>query len=119
MLRYLLVFALSLTPVIGSADFSCPDGTQAACLETGDKVCAGSTRCVDENAVCFDDFPCDPNGGFVCTAEYDSALNEHRRSTEQYDQLVVENVDLRQQRLDRKNCVLNAADLSQAQNCVR
>lgn len=117
--RYLLVFTLFWVPTIAFADFACPDGTEAACIHSGDRICPADTKCVDKNSTCFDDFPCSANEGFVCGSEYDAALNDHKRSTEKYDQLVKENVDLRQERLNRKNCVLNATVLTEAQKCVR
>ena len=101
------------------AKFSCPEGTEVACIEASDRVCAANTKCVDTNATCFDEFPCRPDEGYVCGSEYDAALKDHQRSTEKYDQLVKENVGLRQERLDRKNCVLNATGLNEAQQCVR
>ncbi len=119
MIRHLLVFTLLLVPALSLAEFSCPDGTDAACIEIGDRICSANTKCVDDSATCFDDFPCGSDEGFVCGSEYDAALNAHKRSTEKYDQLVKENVDLRQERLDRKNCVLNATGLIEAQKCVR
>lgn len=100
-------------------DFSCPTGTEAACLDSGDKVCPGSTRCVDEHAACFDNYPCDLNGGFVCRAEYDAAMSRCEQAVRQYDELAAENVSLREQRLTRKNCVLNAANLKDARRCAR
>lgn len=117
--RFSLVLILFLAPALAVADFACPDGTEAACIETGDRICSASTKCVNENTTCFDDFPCKADEGYVCGAEYDAALNDHKRSTQKYDQLVKENVDLRQERLDRKNCVLNATGLTEAQTCVR
>jgi len=117
--RLILLVILLWVPALSWSEFSCPDGTEAACIETGDRVCSANTKCVDNNATCFDDFPCSAGEGFVCGTEYDAALNDHKRSTEQYDQLVKENVSLRQERLDRKNCVLNATGLIEAQKCVR
>lgn len=117
--QFLLLVVLLLSSAVAWAEFSCLEGTEATCIEAGDKVCAASHKCVDESTTCFDDFPCTADEGFVCGAEYDAALNSHKRSTQQYDELVAENVDLRQQRLDRKNCVLNATNLTDAQRCVR
>lgn len=117
--RLFLIAALILASGFSVAEFSCPDGTEAACIDAGDRICSSGTKCVDENTSCFDDFPCSAEEGFVCGSEYDSALNNHKRSTDQYDQLARENVDLRQERLDRKNCVLNATSLIEAQRCVR
>lgn len=119
MKRLPLLVALLLVYSFSWAGLSCPEGTEAACIEPGDKLCGETARCVDQSATCFDAFPCDVEAGFVCAAEYDAALNDHKRSTEQYDQLATENVDLRQERLDRKNCVLNATELTEAQRCVR
>ena len=100
-------------------DFSCPDGTEAACLNGGDKVCPSSTKCVDEGATCFDEYPCDLNGSFVCESEYDAVMRDYQQVVRQYDELASENVDLREQRLEQKNCVLNASNLKAAKSCVR
>ena len=93
--RILLILALLLVSALSWAGTTCPTGTEAVCIETGDRVCAASTKCVDESATCFDDFPCASGEGFVCGSEYDAALNDHKRSTEKYDQLVKENFDRR------------------------
>jgi hypothetical protein len=102
-----------------SAGSSCPDGTEAACLEPTDIVCAGTMKCVDQSATCLQDFPCKLDEGFLCAAEHDAALEECRKNVAQFDSLAKENVDLRQERLDRKNCVLNSATLADAHKCVR
>lgn len=114
----LLIGLLSVS-AFSWAEFSCPDGTEAACIEAADRVCSANTKCVDTTAACFGEFPCGADEGFVCGSEYDAALHDHQRSMEKYDKLVKENVDLRQERLDRKNCVLNATGLIEAQKCVR
>ena len=119
MKRLLHVLVLSLAPAFACASLSCPDGTEMACLEPGDKVCADDTKCVHQSASCFDDFACDPEDGYVCAGEYDAAIQEHRVTVAKYDALVQDNVDLRQQRLDRKNCVLNSTTLADAHKCVR
>lgn len=100
-------------------DLSCPNETEPVCIDMGDKVCPGSTICVDEKATCFDAFPCDPNDGFVCASEYDADMNDCRQVVTQHDALAEENVDLRVQRLEVKNCVLNASGLDEAKGCVR
>jgi len=117
--RLVLITSLITLSTFSWAEFTCPAGTEPACIEAGDRVCSSGTKCVEINTTCFDDFPCGAEEGFVCGSEYDAALNDHKRSTEKYDQLVKENVDLRQERLDRKNCVLNATELTEAQKCVR
>jgi hypothetical protein len=111
--------ALLSFPALAFANLSCPDGTEAACLDAGDKVCAPDTKCVHQSATCLQDFPCALDEGFVCAPEHDAALVECRKNVAQFDALAKENVDLRQQRLDRKNCVLNAGTLAVAQECVR
>lgn len=103
----------------GRGGFLCPDGTDAACLDIGEKVCPGTTRCVDDQATCFDEYPCDLSEGIVCASEYDDMLEEFRRVVNQQNQLAQENVALRERRLEQKNCVINAATLSDAIRCVR
>ena len=100
-------------------DFSCPDGTDAACLDTGDKICPGSAQCVGDHATCFEEYPCDLNEGFVCESEYDDILDKLKQAVSQHDELALENVALREKRLERKNCVLNASTLGGARQCVR
>ena len=100
-------------------DFSCPDGTGAACLGIGDKVCPGSAKCIDDHATCFDEYPCDLSEGFVCASEYDDILNRLKQVARQHDELALENVALRERRLEQRNCVINAATLNDAIKCVR
>jgi hypothetical protein len=114
----LTLLLMALTAPAGS-DFTCPAGTEMACVEAGDKVCAAGTKCVPLEATCLQDFPCGPDEGFVCAGEHDAALEDCRDKIEQYEALIEENVDLRQERLDRKNCVLNSTTLADAQKCVR
>lgn len=99
--------------------FLCPADTQPSCLAPGDNVCPGSTKCVDENATCFEQYPCETSGGFVCGAEYDEVLNDYQNAVRQNNELASENVGLRESRLDKKNCVLNASTLEDAKTCVR
>lgn len=106
-------------PGLSRAEFSCPEGTEASCLADGDKICGKGTQCMDETATCLDHFPCGVGEPFVCGPEYDAALDAHRQTAQKYDQLAAENVDLREQRLNRKNCVLNAKRLADAKKCVR
>jgi hypothetical protein len=46
-------------------------------------------------------------------------MRNYKKAVGQYDELVSENVSLREQRLARKNCVLNASSLEESQRCVR
>lgn len=119
MQKLILIFILALLSTSAWSDFSCPDGSDPVCLDSGDKVCPASTMCVNKQATCFDDYPCDRNAGFVCESDYDSAMDSARQAIAQHDALAAENVDLRVQRLDIKNCILNAADLAGARKCVK
>jgi hypothetical protein len=114
-----LAILLTLVSLGALSDFTCPDGTEPACLANSDKVCPGASKCVDFGATCFDDYPCDSRGGFVCASSYDDTLNNYKEAVSQHDQLASENVGLRETRLEQKNCVLNASSLETAQNCVR
>ena len=119
MQKLILILILVLPTTSAWGDFSCPDGSNPVCLDDGDKVCPESTMCVNKQATCFDDYPCDLNGGFVCESEYDDAINDHKQAIKEHDELASENVDLRVQRLEIKNCILNADDLADAKRCVR
>ena len=119
MLKPILIVALAAVSTAAWGDFSCPNGTEPACLDNGDKVCPDSSRCVDEHATCFDDYPCDLSGGFVCESEYDDLMKDHKQVVRQHDELASENVALREKRLAQKNCVLNASTLDDARKCVR
>jgi hypothetical protein len=119
MQQLILTITLVLVSAGLRADFSCLDGTQPACLDHTDKVCPGSTKCVDENASCFDEYPCGSGGGFVCESKYDEMLNNSKETVDKYNKLASENEDLRIERLARKNCVANASTLAEARSCVR
>ena len=99
--------------------FSCPDETDAACLASGDKVCPGSAKCVDDHATCFDEYMCESGEGFVCASKFDDVLNELKKVVNLHDELALENVALRERRLEQKNCVLNSSTLNDAKRCVR
>ena len=114
-----LIAVLALVSTGAWGDFSCPTGTEVACLESGDKVCPSSTKCVDEGATCFDAYPCDLNGSFVCESEYDDVMNDYKQAVIEHNQLASENTGLRETRLEQKNCVINASTLEDAKRCVR
>ena len=111
--------ALTLVSTGLWADFTCLDGTQAACLDRTDTVCPAASKCVDEKATCFDEYPCGSGGGFVCETKYDDLLNNCKGTVDKYNKLASENEELRIERLDRKNCVANASTLQVAKRCVR
>jgi len=119
MKKRIVLFALALVSAGIRADFSCPDGTNSACLDDGDSVCPASAKCVGADAVCLDERSCDSARGYICGSEYDAVLNDYEKVVGQYNQLLSENVALREGRLERKNCVINAATLRGAIKCVR
>jgi len=119
-MKRLVFFAvLALTSIGAWGISSCPNGAELACLDIGAKVCPRSTKCVNHNATCFDEYPCDISGGIVCESEYDDVLNNYEKVVRQYNGLISENVELRARRLEQKNCVLNTSTLEEAKNCVR
>jgi hypothetical protein len=73
---------------------------------------------VDNNALCFDQFPCDASEGFVCESKYDAMMKDCKAAAEEHNALAKQNVALREQRLAQKNCVLDAATLAEARKCV-
>jgi len=117
--KLILLFILALIPCGAWGDFSCPQGTNAACLNSGEEVCPGSAKCVDADVVCFDKHSCNPGSDFICESEYDEVLNSYNEAVKQYNDLTLENVNLRERRLEQKNCVINASSLEDAIRCVR
>jgi len=116
-----LIWMLALTLISGPAwaGLSCPSGTDIACLDDGDKVCPPSTKCVAEDVICLDKNSCDPEDSFMCKSDYELVLKDYENAVSEQHKLVSENVDLREERLERKNCVINAATLEDAIRCVR
>lgn len=101
------------------ANFTCPDGAKMSCLEEGDTVCPAYAQCVDKASVCLDKSACDSARGYICGSEYDAVLSDHQQTVDQYNQLLSENVSLRNERLEKRNCVINSATLKDAIKCVR
>jgi hypothetical protein len=115
----MFLFALSLLSSSAPGDYSCPDGSNAACLDNGDIVCPAYAKCVNKEAVCLDESACDSARGYICGSEYDEIMKDYEKVVSQYNQLTSENVDLRETRLEQRNCVINAATLKDAIRCVR
>ncbi|MGA9574673.1 MAG: hypothetical protein WBS20_12085, partial [Lysobacterales bacterium] len=88
-------------------------------LDAGDTVCPASAKCVDADAVCLDARDCDSARGFICGSAYDHVLHDFEKAVGQCNQLTAENVKLREKALQRRNCVINAANLKAAIRCVR
>lgn len=124
--------------------FSCPFGTEAVCLDYGDKICSSRGKCVTNDAICFDSFTCGFDG-FVCKSsltevigEYEDLIDKYNRLVKKYEnfrvdynQIVVSKNSINQkfsevvdtletafaekQRL--ANCVSNATNLEEAKSC--
>ncbi len=119
MKKVILMLALTLVSTATWGEFSCPDGTNAVCLNDGDLICPNSTKCVDEDAICIDKHTCGGSRNFVCESDYDEMRNDYKRVVHEHNELASENEDLRVMRLERKNCVINASTLAVAIRCVR
>ena len=115
-LKYILV--LSLVPIVGWSDFSCPAGTNMVCIEDADTICPVSAKCVPINAICLDSQGCQSERGYICGSEYDALMGDYQKVVDQYNQLQTDNVSLREKRLEQKNCVKNASNLLEARRCV-
>ena len=125
----ILLFAAT-SPISAQQSFSCPYGTQAACLDYGDKVCSSLGKCVDESATCFQAYTCNYQG-FVCKSDYEEAvdeynglLNRYNSLTNDYNNLLLrhdENVDDYNELLGRYNkltsCLSYTDTLEEAKNC--
>ena len=114
-----ILFLVCMVTAGARAGFTCLDGTNMACLDDGDTVCPVTAKCVDKAAVCLDESRCDSDRGYICGSEYDAVLSDHQKTVDQYNQLLSENVSLREDRLGKRNCVINAATLKDAISCVR
>jgi len=119
MKRLALIAVLILISTGIWGDFSCPDGTKAVCMDNGDSICPGTAKCVSNDVVCFDKNTCASGDSFICDSSYDAVMNDYKEAVRQNDELAAENVSLRERRLERKNCVLNASTLEESQKCFR
>lgn len=115
----MLLFLMCMVSVGARAGFTCPDGTNMACLEEGDTVCPLSAKCVSQAAICLDESACESARGYICGSEYDAVLSDHQQTVNKYNQLLSENVSLREDRLEKRSCVINSATLKDAIRCVR
>jgi hypothetical protein len=115
----IILFLLSLASTVAQAGYTCPDGTTMACMDKGDSVCPMTAKCVDKAAICLAEPRCDSDRGYICGSEYDAVLKDHQETVDQYNGLLSENVSLREDRLEKRNCVINAETLKDAISCVR
>lgn len=126
----LVLLASFLSQELSAQTFSCSFG-RAACLDYGDTVCSSAGKCVDSNAVCFDEYQCG-FGGFTCKSnlddcatDYNDLLRKHNDLVNDYNNLLdvanqLEN-DLQDAVENARNlsaCVFSAGTLSEAQDCA-
>ncbi len=118
MQKCFLMVALTLVCVGAWGNFSCPRGSEAVCLDPGDLVCPATSKCVNDQAVCFEDYPCDADDGFVCESRHDELANENEVLVKKYNQLISEHNDLIGRHSEKERCVIKAATLESAKKCV-
>jgi len=139
-----IVTFMTVGTLAQAQSFSCPLGTEAVCLDYGDKICSSRGKCVTSDAVCFDSFTCGFDG-FVCKSSLSEVINEYENLIEKYNQLIRKHEDLRfdcnQKIMSKKsinekflevvdaleialsereglaNCVSNATNLDEAKGC--
>lgn len=133
-LFFFILFTTSIFGIKAHAygnNFSCPFGTQGSCLNHGDKVCSSFSKCVDNNAICFDNYTCG-YGGFVCksqlddiVSEYDTLLRKCKKIAEDHDSIVIEYNNLlypyekiKSEYEDLESCVYYAYTLEEAKECI-
>lgn len=132
---FLVLFMLS-TPIFAQS-FSCSFGKEPACLDSGAKVCSSFGKCVDQNTSCFDTYQCNYEG-FTCKSNVTECVEQHDGLVRKFNDLVSDHDELvdkfnrlasdyeeledNEMRLKSRvygiiDCVLNASDLSDAQDC--
>ena len=103
--------------------FSCPYGKRAACLDSNDKVCSYSAKCVSNDSICFDSYTCDYNG-FTCksnldslASEYDTLVNNYNNLRNEYESLQGEFEDSQGDYDELESCGSYASSLYEAKSC--
>jgi hypothetical protein len=91
-------------------NFSCNYGKQGACLDSGDKVCSSYSKCVKDDAVCFDSYTCGYQG-FVCKSKFQDLADG-------YDELVRKYNNLIRKQNDQMSCMSGATTMEDVQNCL-
>jgi hypothetical protein len=114
----IMTIILILTSTGAWCDFTCPSGTDAACLDDGDKVCPTSARCIDNNAVCFDEYICEAGDGYVCESRYDEMANQNQALASEFNTLASKHNMLLNHKSENERCVISADTLEEAKQCV-
>jgi len=145
-MRYaiLTVIALMAAQPVQAQSFTCGFGKKPSCLDYSDKVCSSYSKCVDQNASCFDSYQCDYQG-FTCksnvtecydknddlvqkyndllgkqrtlVSEYNDLLEENRKVIRKHNDLLDVANDIEGQLSDLKDCLVYADDLDAARLC--
>jgi len=119
MKRLIVIIILALASSGAWCDFTCPQGTKAACLDNGDNVCPASTSCVDSDAVCFDEYACEAGDGYVCESRYDEMANKNQVVVGEFNTLASKHNDLLNHKSEDERCVISAVTLEEAKQCVQ
>jgi len=119
MRKIILTITLALTSTGAWCDFTCPQGTDAACLYSGDNVCPASARCVDSGAVCFEEYICEADDGYVCESMYDELADQNQGLVNEFNTLASKHNDLLNHKSENERCVISAATLDEAKQCVQ
>lgn len=126
-----LIFALSVALPVSAQNFSCRIGTEPACLDYGDKVCSSFSKCVSQDAACFDSYQCNYEG-FTCKSNVTECVDEHDALVRKYNDLLSEYDDLAEEYDDLlskakkvakshdalKDCLLYASDMDDVEICL-
>ncbi len=91
-------------------NFSCNYGKQGACLDYGDKVCSSYSKCVKDDAVCFDSYTCGYQG-FVCKSKFQGLADEYDELVEKYNSLV-------RKKNNQNSCLSGASTMDEVQSCL-
>lgn len=76
-------------------DFSCPVGTDGACLSFGEVVCRSGAKCVEQSATCFSTYTCGLSNEFVCKSDFEDLASSCRRLQTDHEELSSNNERLR------------------------
>ena len=107
----LYLLSTGLTNISNAESFSCPLGSDPACLDYGAVVCKSMAKCVSDDAVCFESFQCGYQG-FVCKSKLDDAIEEYENIYRQAKFLEKENATFRNELINIESEFTNARDES-------
>lgn len=112
----IMLLAAMTTAVYG--DFTCPQGTEAACLDDAEQVCPADAKCVNHAAVCFDGYICDSGEAYVCESRYDEVAAKNVALVTKYNDITAKYNDLLGVKSINEGCVISAHSLAEAKECV-